>query len=135
MGTIAYDNTKEIQDVLLQVGMPANLTGFAYTTRAVQLVLANSDELQCIVKGLYVHIANDCHTTPSRVERAIRHAIEVAWSHGDIEFIQYLFRNSVNPLKGQPTNTQFIARMYYYFVNSHNHKKEGWPSSHPSILL
>lgn len=119
METTVYDNTKEIHDVLLQIGMPANLIGFAYATRAVQLVLANSDELQCIVRGLYVHVANDCNTTPQRVERALRHAIGVTWSHGDVEFIQALFKNSVNPLKGQPTNTQFIARLYYYFANSH----------------
>lgn len=119
MAQLAYDNTPEIQDVLLQIGIPANLVGFAYITRAVQLVLVDSSELQCIVKGLYVNVANDYNTTPQRVERGIRHAIEKAWSQGDIQFIQYLFRNSINPLKGTPTNTQFIARLYYYFVNSH----------------
>lgn len=123
MALLAHDNTNDIQDVLLQIGIPANLVGFAYITRAVQLVLVDSSELQCIVKGLYVNIANDYNTTPQRVERGIRHAIEKAWSQGDIQFIQYLFRNSINPLKGTPTNTQFIARLYYYFVNNRNERK------------
>lgn len=118
MGKAAYDNTREIQDVLLQIGIPANLMGFAYITNAVQLVLADPNELQHIVKGLYVDVAGNCASTPIRVERAIRHAIHVAWEQGDIEFIEMLFRNSVNPLKGSPTNAQFIARMYYYFINN-----------------
>lgn len=115
----AFDNTKEIQDVLLQIGIPANLSGFAYITCAVQLVLLDSSELHNVVKGLYVGVANNCDSTPQRVERSIRHAIEVAWTHGDLDYIDDLFRSSVNPLKGQPTNSQFIARLYYYFNNSH----------------
>lgn len=115
----ALDNTKEIQDVLLQIGIPTNLSGFAYITCAVQLVLIDSSELHHIVKGLYVDIANNCHSTPQRVERSIRHAIEVAWTYGDLDYIDGLFRSSVNPLKGQPTNSQFISRLYYYFLNNH----------------
>ena len=119
MTQLDYDNTNEIQELLLQIGMPANLAGFAYITSAVQLVLADSNRLQCIVKGLYSSVANTYDTTPQRVERGIRHAIAKAWSQGDIEFIQFLFRNSIDPMKGTPTNTQFIARLYYYFANNH----------------
>lgn len=120
MAQVDYDNTVEIQDVLLQIGVPANLAGFAYITSAVQLVLADSNRLQNIVKGLYVSVANIYNTTPQRVERGIRHAIARTWSQGNVEFIHFLFKNSVNPLKGTPTNTQFIARLYYYFVNNRN---------------
>lgn len=114
----AYDNTKEIQDVLLHIGIPANLSGFIYITSAVQLVLLDSSELHHIVKRLYVDVANNCNSTPQRVERAIRHAIEVAWTYGDLDYIDDLFKSSVNPLRGQPTNSQLIARLYYYFINN-----------------
>jgi two-component system response regulator (stage 0 sporulation protein A) len=118
MGKTAYDNTKEIQDVLLQIGMPANLLGFAYLTKAVQMSLENPELLHHIMKGLYTEVATEYHSTPIKVERTMRHAIEVAWTYGDLEFIDLLFRSSVNPLKGQPTNSQFIARLFYYFNNS-----------------
>lgn len=118
MGKAAYNNTKEIQEVLLQIGMPANLLGFAYFTRAIQVALDNPDALQHLMKILYAEVAEEYHSTPSRVERTMRNAIEVAWTYGDLDYIDHLFRNSVNPLKGQPTNSQFIARLYYYFNNS-----------------
>ena len=118
MGKAAYDRTKEIQDVLLQIGMPANLMGFAYLTRAIQVALEDPDALHHIMNKLYVEVAEDYHSTPSRVERTIRSAIEVAWTYGDLDYIDSLFKNSVNPMKGQPTNSQLIARLYYYFNNS-----------------
>ena len=118
MGKTAYDNTKEIQEILLQIGIPANLLGFAYITRAVQVTLIKPDALQHIMKGLYTEVANEYHSTPVKVERTMRHAIEVAWTYGNAEYINELFKYSVNPLKGQPTNSQFIARLFYYFNNS-----------------
>ena len=110
--------TRDIQDVLLQIGIPANLLGFAYITMAVQVSLQNPDVLQHIMKGLYAEVANGYHTTPLKVERNMRHAIEVAWSYGDLDYIDNLFKSSVNPLKGQPTNSQLISRLYYYFNDS-----------------
>lgn len=118
MGKTAYDNTKEIQDVLLQIGMPANLLGFIYFTKAIQVALEHPDALHHIMNELYAEVAEECHSTPSKVERTMRHAIEVAWTYGDLDYIDFLFKNSVNPLKGQPTNSQFIARLFYYFNNS-----------------
>lgn len=118
MGKAAYDRTKEIQDVLLQIGMPANLSGFAYFTMAIQRTLENPEAMQHIMKGLYADVADEYHSTTSRVERSMRTAIETAWTYGDLDYIDSLFKNSVNPLKGQPTNSQFIARLYYYFRNS-----------------
>lgn len=119
MGTTAYDRTKEIQDELLRIGIPANLLGFIFLTRAIQATVDDPVMLHHVMKGLYADIAKEYNSTPSRVERAMRHAIEVAWTYGDLDHIDELFINSVNPLKGQPTNTQFIARLYFYFINEH----------------
>mgnify|MGYP003291668549 CR=1 FL=1 len=111
-----YD-AKEIQDLLLNIGTPTNLKGFRYITYAVQLILANPDTATIkIVDGLYVDVAKKYNTTASSVERGIRHAIGVTWTNGNLEYIYKLFRNSINPLKGSPTNTQFIMRLYYYFA-------------------
>lgn len=112
-----YD-AKEIQDLLLNIGTPTNLKGFKYITYAVQLILANPDSAAVkIVDGLYVDVAKKYKTKASSVERGIRHAISVTWTYGNLEYIYKLFRNSINPMKGSPTNTQFIMRLYYYFAN------------------
>lgn len=108
----------DIEGTLLTIGIPANLAGFAYITYAETLVLEQPDYLHSIVKCLYYDVAKHFNTTPSRVERCIRHAIQVAWLRGDYDFITYLFGNSVDPMKGTPTNSQFIARMYYYFLRN-----------------
>jgi two-component system response regulator (stage 0 sporulation protein A) len=118
MGKAAYDNTKEIQDMLLQLGMPANLLGFAYFTRAIQVALTKPEMLHHIMNGLYVEVAHEYNSTPASVERTMRHALAVTWMYGDLDTIDDLFKNSVNPIKGSPTNSQFIARLYYYFNNS-----------------
>jgi len=119
MGTAGIDYTKEIQDTLLRIGIPCNLLGFVFLTRAIQSSIDDPLSLHHVVNGLYTNIANEYHSTPGRVERAMRHAIESAWTHGDLEYIEKLFKNSVNPLKGKPTNMQFISRMYFHFANEH----------------
>ena len=119
MGTTACDNTKEIQDTLLRIGIPTNLIGFVFLTRAIQTTIEDPVMLHHVMKGLYTNIANEYNSTPSRVERAMRHAIEVAWTYGDLDYIDELFINSVNPLKGQPTNMQFISRLYFNYINEH----------------
>lgn len=114
----ALYNAKEIQDLLLTIGTPTNLKGFKYITYAVQLILKDPDTATIkIVDGLYVDVAKRYQTTASSVERGIRHAIGVTWERGNLEYIYKLFRNSISPLKGSPTNTQFIMRLYYYFAN------------------
>lgn len=110
-------SAKEIQDVLLSIGVPANLSGFKYITYAVQLILANPEESTIkIVDGLYADVGRKYATKSSRVERCIRHAIVIAWQRGNMEYINALFKNSVNPNKPNPTNTQFLMRLYYYFA-------------------
>lgn len=110
-------SAREIQDVLLCIGVPANLSGFKYITYAVQLILANPEESTIkIVDGLYADVGRKYATNSSRVERCIRHAIVTAWQRGNMEYISALFKNSVNPNRPNPTNTQFLMRLYYYFA-------------------
>ena len=107
----------KIQDVLLEIGIPSNLLGFMYITYAVQLLIRNREYLKNLSSRLYVDVAAKYNTNAACVERCIRHAISVGWTTGNIEVIHHIFKNSVNPMKGSPTNSQFLSRMFYY-VNS-----------------
>ncbi|MBQ3035731.1 MAG: sporulation initiation factor Spo0A C-terminal domain-containing protein [Lachnospiraceae bacterium] len=109
--------SKTIQETLLSIGIPPNIYGYAYITYAVELLLKDSEYQHYVTKGLYVDIAQKYRTTPSRVERAIRHAISVAWLHGNADLIHHIFRNCVRPDKGVPSNSVFLARLYYYIKN------------------
>lgn len=109
--------SEAIQEILLSIGVPPNIYGFAYITYAVELLLLDSEYQHYVTKGLYVDIAQRYKTTPSRVERAIRHAISVAWLHGNADLIHHVFRNCVRPDKGVPSNSVFLARLYYYIKN------------------
>lgn len=106
------------QEMLLSIGIPPNLFGYAYITYAIELLLQDSEYRHYITKGLYVDIATKFKTTPSRVERAIRHAISVAWLHGNMELINHVFKNCVRPDKGVPTNSVFLARLFYYIKDA-----------------
>lgn len=110
-------NSRNIQDILLTIGMPSNLLGFHYIMSALHMIQIDPDYLRCITKGLYCDIATKYDTTPSRVERAMRHAIATTWLNGDIKYINYLFKNCVNPQKNTPSNSLFLARMYYFLNN------------------
>lgn len=112
-----YNLSEPIQDMLLSIGIPPNIYGYAYITYAVELLLKDSEYQHYVTKGLYVDIAKKYRTTPSRVERAIRHAISVAWLHGNADLIHHIFRNCVRPDKGVPSNSVFLARLYYYIKN------------------
>ena len=103
-----------IQDMLLSIGIPPNIYGYAYITYAVELLLKDSEYQHYVTKGLYVDIAKKYNTTPLRVERAIRHAINVAWLHGNAELLHRVFRNCVRPDRGVPSNSVFLARLFYY---------------------
>ena len=107
-----------IQEMLLSIGIPPNLSGYAYITYAVELLMLDAEYRHYITKGLYVDIAKKYHTTPSRVERAIRHAVEVAWLHGNMELINHVFKNCVRADKGRPTNSVFLARLFYYIKDA-----------------
>ncbi|MFC4799959.1 sporulation transcription factor Spo0A [Neobacillus sp. GCM10023253] len=98
-----------ITDVLRSMGIPANLKGYIFLREAIQMVFRNVELLGGITKLIYPAIAKLYNTTPSRVERAIRHSIEVGWNRGSIEHLNLVFGNTVSPLKGKPTNSEFIA--------------------------
>lgn len=99
----------EVTSVMHEIGVPAHIKGYQYLRDAIMMVINNLDIINSITKQLYPSIARQYNTTPSRVERAIRHAIEVAWSRGQVEAIDQLFGYTINLGKGKPTNSEFIA--------------------------
>jgi len=98
-----------VTNILHEIGVPAHIRGYHYMREAIMMAVNDLDVLNYITKELYPSIAKRCNTTPSRVERAIRHAIEVAWSRGKIEAIDSMFGYTVSNTKGKPTNSEFIA--------------------------
>ena len=99
----------KIKRMLLQVGVPQHLKGYNYLKTAVERVCSNPDELDKVTAVLYPNIAKEHNTTPSRVERAIRHAIECAFDNPQNEAIEELFGNSIPYSSGRPANSHFIA--------------------------
>jgi len=99
----------KITEILHEVGVPAHIKGYQYLRTAIIDVVNNIELLGAITKELYPMIAKQYTTTPSRVERAIRHAIEVAWTRGKIETINSIFGYTIHNNKGKPTNSEFIA--------------------------
>lgn len=99
----------EVTSIMHEIGVPAHIKGYQYLRDAIMMVVKDLDIINSITKQLYPSIAREYNTTPSRVERAIRHAIEVAWSRGQVEAIDSLFGYTVNIGKGKPTNSEFIA--------------------------
>lgn len=107
-----YDDTKmerEITDIIHEIGVPAHIKGYMYLREAIGMVVHNMELLSAVTKELYPSIALKYNTTPSRVERAIRHAIEVAWGRGEVDTIYKIFGYTINYEKGKPTNSEFIA--------------------------
>lgn len=98
-----------ITSVIHEIGVPAHIKGYLYLREAITMVYNEVDLLGAITKTLYPRIAEKFKTTPSRVERAIRHAIEVAWSRGNMDSIRSLFGYTINVSKAKPTNSEFIA--------------------------
>lgn len=114
----AYEKTEEqveenlehiVTEIIHEVGVPAHIKGYQYLREAIMMSVEDMDMLNSITKVLYPTIAKKFDTTSSRVERAIRHAIEVAWSRGKMDTIDELFGYTVNNGKGKPTNSEFIA--------------------------
>lgn len=99
----------DITSIIHEVGVPAHIKGYQYLRDAITMVVEDMDLLGAVTKELYPAIAKMNNTTPSRVERAIRHAIEVAWNRGRIETINKLFGYTIHNDKGKPTNSEFIA--------------------------
>lgn len=99
----------DITNVIHEIGVPAHIKGYQYLREAITMVINDMELLSGITKELYPGIAQKFNTTPSRVERAIRHAIEVAWSRGRVDTINKLFGYTIHDEKGKPTNGEFIA--------------------------
>ena len=97
--------------MMLELGVPAHLKGYHYMRAAVQLSLEEKETMVNITKTIYPVVAKMYDTTQQKVERAIRNAIEVAWSRGNIDYIQELFGYSANSEMGRPTNSEYIARI------------------------
>ncbi|MDL2273950.1 sporulation transcription factor Spo0A [Oscillospiraceae bacterium OttesenSCG-928-G22] len=98
-----------VTDIIHEIGVPAHIKGYLYLREAIMLAVRDMEVINAVTKVLYPSIAKTFSTTPSRVERAIRHAIEVAWDRGDIEVLQTFFGYTVSNTKGKPTNSEFIA--------------------------
>lgn len=98
-----------VTNVIHEVGVPAHIKGYQYLREAIMMVVTNIDVINQITKQLYPEIAKRFKTTPSRVERAIRHAIEVAWGRGQMDTVENIFGYTVSAAKGKPTNSEFIA--------------------------
>lgn len=114
----AYENKEDyierhletdVTNIIHEIGVPAHIKGYQYLRDAIMMSVRDNEMLNSITKLLYPEIAKKHKTTPSRVERAIRHAIEVAWSRGKMDTIDELFGYTVNNGKGKPTNSEFVA--------------------------
>ncbi len=100
---------EDVTEMIHEVGVPAHIKGYQYLREAIIMSVHNMDMLNSVTKVLYPGIAKKYQTTPSRVERAIRHAIEVAWSRGKMDTLDELFGYTISNGKGKPTNSEFIA--------------------------
>ncbi len=111
--TSKYDPEAELEaavtKVIHQIGVPAHIKGYQYLRSAIIMTMHNTELINSITKQLYPGIAKMYGTTSSRVERAIRHAIEVAWDRGDVEVINSYFGYTIQSARGKPTNSEFIA--------------------------
>jgi len=98
-----------VTSIIHDIGVPAHIKGYQYLREAIMMTVADMDVINAVTKILYPEVAKKFGTTASRVERAIRHAIEVAWDRGDLETLQKYFGYTVSNAKGKPTNSEFIA--------------------------
>ena len=98
-----------VTDIIHEIGVPAHVKGYQYLREAICITVNDMDAINAVTKVLYPAVAKKFATTPSRVERAIRHAIEIAWDRGDLETLQKFFGYTVSNIKGKPTNSEFIA--------------------------
>lgn len=103
------DLTVVITEILHQIGVPAHIKGYQYVREAIKLTIENPEMLNSVTKILYPTVAKNFKSTSSRVERAIRHAIEVAWDRGDVEVLNSYFGYTIQSQRGKPTNSEFVA--------------------------
>ena len=98
-----------VTEIIHEIGVPAHIKGYQYLREAIMIAVEDMEVINAITKVLYPAVAKRFGTTPSRVERAIRHAIEVAWDRGDLDTLQKYFGFTVSNSKGKPTNSEFVA--------------------------
>jgi len=112
---------RKVTEMLHEVGVPAHVKGYRYVRSAIVMAVLDNSVINAITKVLYPSVAKEFNTTASRVERSIRHAIELAWDRGDVDVLQGIFGFTVSYSKGKPTNSEFIAmladRMYLQMEN------------------
>ena len=110
---INYSNNSnmevKITEILHQIGVPAHIKGYHYLRNSIMMSIENPEIINSVTKQLYPSVAHNFETTSSRVERAIRHAIEVAWDRGDIDILNSYFGYTIHNSRGKPTNSEFIA--------------------------
>ena len=104
-----FDLETQVTQIIHQVGIPAHIKGYQYLRSAIMMVVKNNRIINEVTKTLYPTVADEFSTTSSRVERAIRHAIDVAWDRGDVDMLNSFFGYTVQNSKGKPTNSEFIA--------------------------
>lgn len=111
--SVVQDHRSQLKNlvtaVIHEIGVPAHIKGYQYLREAILIAVEDMDMINAVTKALYPAVAKRYGTTPSRVERAVRHAIEVAWDRGDLEVLQKYFGYTVSNTKGKPTNSEFIA--------------------------
>ena len=100
-----------VTEMIHQIGVPAHIKGYHYLREAILLSVEDPEVMNAVTKVLYPTVAKKFATTPSRVERAIRHAIEVAWDRGDVETLNAYFGYTIHNSRGKPTNSEFIAML------------------------
>ena len=100
---------RRVTSIIHEIGVPAHIKGYQYVREAIMLAVKEPGVINAVTKELYPTVAEKFNTTPSRVERAVRHAIEVAWDRGDLDTLQGYFGFTVSSIKGKPTNSEFIA--------------------------
>lgn len=104
-----YNLELRVTEIIHEIGVPAHIKGYRYLRDGIVRAVQNKAIVDAITKEMYPQIAEEFNTTPSRVERAIRHAIEVAWNRGDLDTLHKWFGYTVSNTKGKPTNSEFIA--------------------------
>lgn len=106
---IEDDLEKQVTESILEIGIPAHVKGYHYVRSAIMLAVTDPEAINAVTKIIYPTVAKQYKTSPSRVERAIRHAIEVAWDRGDVDVLNSIFGYSISSSRGKPTNSEFKA--------------------------
>lgn len=114
---VIVTQTNLLNEVLLNIGVPPNIHGYQFIVKSLELIMENEEYMHSVTKGLYIDVAAHFRTKPTCVERAIRHAILTTWLYGDQEQINNIFKHCIKPGREVPSNSVFLARLYYYICS------------------